>query len=248
MSKKIVIKYLGNSAFQITTEGGKNILIDPCLTGAIAPGGEREGATKFTPDAIQGIDVIFVTHGAADHMGDTYELAARMGSHVVCDPAVTEYLTIKGLPGDRIKTVVWGMKGEVRGVKFQTVCSAHISFLKQPGVPPLTGCPNGYIIYSESDRGVYHPGDTAIFSDLELFGRLYKPEIGLLGIGGFTRYLAELSTQEAALIVKWMNLKAVIPHHYPPGSPLTKEFKKAVKKESPETRVIVLDGGDEVRL
>ncbi len=96
--------------------------------------------------------------------------------------------------------------------------------------------------------GIYHPGDTAIFGDIELLGRLYRPEIGLLGIGGFAGQLAELSPQEAALIAKWMKLKVVIPHHYPPGSPLADQFKNAVKSESPETQTVILNCGDEIRL
>ncbi|MBI4330395.1 MAG: MBL fold metallo-hydrolase [Chloroflexi bacterium] len=243
MAGKITIKYFGNSAFLITTEKGRKVLIDPCLTGV-----EGRGVTRFRPEDIESVDAIFVTHAAWDHLGDAYEIAARTRCFVLGDPATVWYLKTKGLPMDRVKGTGWGMRGEVAGVRFQTVESRHLSMLRLPDVPPITGNPNGYIIYTESGRGIYHPGDTSIFRDAELFGELYHPEIGLLGIGGFPGFSAELTPKEAALMVKWMKLKTVIPHHYPPGGPEAGELAAALKKQSPETKTIALGHGDEVVL
>lgn len=243
MQGKTIIKYFGNSAFQITTEGGKRVLIDPCLTGM-----DGRGVTRCKPEDIEAIDVIFVTHAAGDHLGDTYEIASRLKSPVVCDPAVNWYLNTRGLPKDKVKGSGWGMRSEVAGVRYQTVESKHISILRQPACLPISGCPNGYIIYTESGRGIYHPGDTAIFRDMELFAELYHPDIAMLGIGGFPGFPGELSPEEAALVAKWMNLKFVFPHHYQPGEPELQRFVTALAKTSPQTQAIVLGQGEEIQL
>jgi L-ascorbate metabolism protein UlaG (beta-lactamase superfamily) len=141
---------------------------------------------------------------------------------------------------------MYGKRGVAGGVKFQTVYSSHMSFLNEPFLK-LTGVSLGFIIYTDTGRGIYAPGDTAIMTDIKLYAELYKPEIGLLGIGGFTGGEGTLTSYEAALIAKWMDLKVAIPHHYR-ESRFPKEFKSEMKKVSPGTRAVVLDEGGEIEL
>ena len=54
----------------------------------------------------------------------------------------------------------------------------------------------------------------------------------------------EVSPEEAAIIAKWMNLKVVIPHHYPPGSEEPKLLAEYARRESPETKVVILKAGE----
>src|SRR4051795_12845318 len=67
------IRYLGHAAFELTHEG-TTLLIDPFLTGnpkAAAQADEVEAS------------VILLTHGHADHIGDTVAIAKRTGAPVL---------------------------------------------------------------------------------------------------------------------------------------------------------------------
>lgn len=236
----IELRYLGNAAFEITSEKGVRVLIDPCLTGTAA-----RAPSPAKPEEISDIDLILVSHGASDHLGDTLELAKRMGSQIVCGAEVSTHLAENGIEAERIRRVVWGVLYSFKGLRVKVLESKHISFLRS-GDRILTGVPLGFILYTESNLGIYHPGDTAIFGDLKLFAELYQPQIGLLPVGGVGGYLAELSSQEAALVAKWMQFKLAIPMHYAQGSQEPYIFSDLVRKEAPTTEVIILKAGEKI--
>ena len=139
------------------------------------------------------------------------------------------------------------MMHDYKGLRIRAVESHHGSWLEyEDGV--LSAIPLGFILYTESGLGIYHPGDTSIFSDLKLFGELYCPQIGLLPVGlatgGEGKY--ELNAEEAAIVTKWMGLKMVIPMHYAKDSPAPRDFAHYVHRESPDTRVVIMEPGEEM--
>jgi L-ascorbate metabolism protein UlaG (beta-lactamase superfamily) len=72
------------------------------------------------------------------------------------------------------------------------------------------GEPAGFIIAIARGPVLYHAGDTSVFSDMKLIAELYAPELGMLPIGGhFT-----MGPKEAALAVKYLGVKAVLPLHF----------------------------------
>src|SRR4051794_27350591 len=71
------VRWLGHSAFELTA-GDTNVLVDPFLTGNPKA---AVSADDVNPD------VILLTHGHADHLGDTVDIAKRTGAPVV---AITE--------------------------------------------------------------------------------------------------------------------------------------------------------------
>ena len=72
-----------------------------------------------------------------------------------------------------------------------------------------------FLITTRDQLRIYAAGDTSIFYDLQLFGQLYRPHIGLIPVGGFPGYFTELSPSEAALAANWLCLHTAIPIHYP---------------------------------
>src|SRR5262245_50607514 len=69
---KTELLWYSQAAFQITLPGGKVIMIDPWIM----------GATKIPPelkdlDKIGKVDLVLVTHGHGDHLGDAMEIAKR---------------------------------------------------------------------------------------------------------------------------------------------------------------------------
>jgi L-ascorbate metabolism protein UlaG (beta-lactamase superfamily) len=238
----IEIRYFATSAFEVITEGGKRVLIDPCITGW-----NGKNVSPVALDTVTGIDLILVSHAAPDHFGDTLELARRTGAQVVCDPAVHHILLDSGIEPERVHITAWGMVRQFDGVTVRCVESKHVSCTVHRG-SMVTGLPLGFMLSTESGRTIYHPGDTAIFSDLKLFAELYAPEVGMLPISGFPGMPAELSIDEAALVAKWMKLKVVMPTHYTLGSDEPAQFEAAMMRESPTTKVVTLKPGEWVSL
>jgi len=94
---QIKLRYFGISAFEVTSEKGVRVLIDPCIT-------ELRG-TKISPvglEAFPKLDVILVSHSAADHLGDTLELVRQTGCDVMAAGNVATYLARKGVDPQKI--------------------------------------------------------------------------------------------------------------------------------------------------
>ena len=237
---QIELRYFGISAFEITSEKGVKVLIDPCITGF--------HGIRFSPvglEAFPKLDIILVSHGSADHLGDTLALAKQTGCDVMAAANVTTYLERKGLDTKKIRHTLWGMVHDYKGLRIRTVESHHVSSLEYEG-QTLSGLPLGFILYTESGLGIFHPGDTSIFGDLKLFGELYRPQLGLLpvGLASGADGKHELSAEEAAIVTRWMGLKTVIPMHYAKDSPEPRNFAHYVSRESPDTRVVIMEPGE----
>jgi L-ascorbate metabolism protein UlaG (beta-lactamase superfamily) len=232
---RVSLRFLGNSAFEILSEKGVRILIDPHIRG--------NQLCPISLDDLEPADLILVSHAAKDHMSDAPELARNFQCPVICDPAVAYFLKSQGGPDEKIISMVWGQVFPYRGLKVRALESKHISFFRN-GPIPITGLPLGFILYTESDLRIYHSGDTSIFSGLELFGELYRPDIGLILVGNYPGALAELSPEEAAMAVKWLRLKVAIPMHYEKGSAEPQQFVESVKRQSPRTQAIIMEPGE----
>jgi L-ascorbate metabolism protein UlaG (beta-lactamase superfamily) len=108
----------------------------------------------------------------------------------------------------------------------------------------LTGEPVGFIIRSENGFTVYHPGDTAVMSDMKIFANLYQPNLALLPIGSnFT-----MDPAEAAYACKLLRPQFVVPMHYGTWPLLTgtvEEFGR-ILKDQPEVKLIPITPGQTI--
>lgn len=246
------IRFLGVAGYEIITDQGQHILVDPFLDhNPGAPCKSRE---------LERADLICVSHAAFDHLGDTEEIAKRTGAPVICGGEVKAYLTAKGLPPEQIRATVWGIAVEVAGIRVQPVESHHWSQIMMPDGTFASGVPMGFVIYAAPDVRFYHYGDTSIFSDLKLIGELYQPTIGAIGITNPTEILhlnvapgemltAEMSPREGALAAQWLNLKTVLPCHYiNPDHADVREFNRHLDEAKARGEIVpdslVLNPGD----
>lgn len=108
----------------------------------------------------------------------------------------------------------------------------------------ISGIPMSFILKMENGTGIYFSGDTSIFSDLKLFGKLYPVQIGIFGMDGMPGLPMEMSGAEAALAAQWLGVEVAIPMHYPFGSTQPEEFKQALCLSSPRTKVVWLKPGE----
>lgn len=211
------IRFLGVAGYEIITNEGRHILVDPFLD-------ENPGA-PCRSDELERVDLICVTHAAFDHMGDTEAIARRTGAPVICGGEVKAYLMARGIPSAQIRATTWGIAVAVAGIRVQPVECHHWSQIRMPDGTFASGVPMGFVIYADPGVRFYHYGDSAIFSDLKLIGELYQPTVGALGITNPAEILhmitapgemltAEMSPREAALAAQWLGLETVLPCHY----------------------------------
>ena len=233
----VTFRYLGISCFELTTGTGVKILIDPCITTNVL--------CPITVDDITDVDLILVTHGAPDHMGDAIELQKKTGATLIADAAVKIHALRMGVANDRVLSILWGDQIEVAGVTVKAVECRHINLFPS-GDHYLSGIPLSFIINLESGVRIYNAGDTALFSDMQLIGRLHRPNIALIPIGGapeLTGGYSHLPPHEAALAAHWVGANIVIPTHYQPDAENAAAFTTALARLAPSIHVLILRPG-----
>jgi L-ascorbate metabolism protein UlaG (beta-lactamase superfamily) len=207
------ITYLGHAAFLIEKDG-KKILIDPFLSG--------NPKSNVNPSDIVA-DMILVTHGHADHLGDTIEIAKHCGAKVVSIYEIQQLLSENGIK-DAIGMNIGGSV-LIDDIKISMVPAIHSSSFDGT----YMGHPAGFVITFRDGTSIYHAGDTGLFGDMALIHDLYSPDIVMLPIGD----VYTMGPKEAAKAVELLKPKIAIPMHYGTFPVLTgtpDEFKKLVKR------------------
>ena len=242
------IRFLGCATYEITAPGGLKILLDPWLDG-------NPASSVKVADLTQA-DLLLITHGAEDHMGEAGAIAKKFGSRVVCGGDVRRRLLAEGVPPDRIIAVAWGMAVDALGIHVRPVESHHWSSVTMPNGEMVMGTPLGMIITTEPGVRIYDGGDTSLFSDLKLIGELYRPNIGLMHVAlprpkrldGLRSLTGELTPFEAVLATQWLGLEYVLPMHYlDPECEDVRDFcslMETTSGKSPAARTVVLKPGE----
>jgi len=193
------LTWLGHAAFRVDTAAGKRIYIDPFLNGnPKCPESER------TPERV---DVIAVTHGHGDHVGDTVELAKQHGSTVVALVELGDWLGKQGVDESKVQAPNKGGTVDVDGVKF-TLTNAFHSGAAPDGT--YAGEPSGIVLETENGTTFYFAGDTCVFGDMQMIGRIYEPDVAILPIGGHYT----MGPREAAVAVELIGAKRCVPCHF----------------------------------
>ncbi|MDB5822812.1 MAG: metal-dependent hydrolase [Herminiimonas sp.] len=245
---KTEILWLGQSATKITTPGGKVIVIDPWLTtNPKTPAGFKR------LEALGKVDLVLVTHGHFDHMGDAVALA-KLNNVPVYGPAglMQTFSTLGLLPAEQ--AVRFGKGGTVTplgpNIKITQTHAEHSSEMAYKN--PVTGKdevhvggePAGFIVELENGFKIYHMGDTGLFGDMKMIGDYYKPDLILMPIGGHF----VMSPKDAAYATReWLKPKYVIPVHYgtiPQLKGTPEEYKAALG--STNTQVLSINPGEKV--
>ncbi len=190
------VSYHGHSIVKIETEG-KTILIDPFITG--------NELTDLNAEDVKA-DVILLTHGHNDHVGDTVEIAKRSGALVVAVAELATYLSWQGLNVHPMS--IGGAYTFDFGTVKLTQAFHGSSYTENNEKIIYTGMPAGLLLTIEG-KTIYHAGDTGLFSDLKLIGR-HEPDVAFLPIGdNFT-----MGPEDAAIAAEWVQAKLVVPIHY----------------------------------
>lgn len=227
------ITFAGHSA--IFVEGdGKSIAIDPWLEGnPLCPEGLKQPAK---------IDLIALTHGHSDHAGDTCRLVKHFGCQFAATYELVNLLVSEGAPSEKGIYMNKGGTVDWQGVSLTLTNALHSSSYDTASGTVYAGEPCGLILKG-ANHTIYHAGDTALFSDMQLIAEFYQPDIALLPIGDrFT-----MGPREAARAAKWVGAKLLIPIHYGTFDMLTgtvEEFRAACKAEKLDAEIVAIAPGE----
>ena len=226
------LTWLGHAAFRVDTAGGKRVYVDPFLTGnPKCPDNERE------PERV---DLIVLTHGHDDHVGDTVALAKRFDCPVIAQVELRHWLARQGLSENMAEALNKGGTAEAVGIK-ATLTNAYHSSSCADGTYAGEAC--GVVLTLEDDTRIYFAGDTCVFGDMQLIGRIYEPDLAVLPIGGhFT-----MDPREAAVALELLGVKRCVPSHY--GTfPLLAGTPEQLRGLAPGVEVIAPEPGGSVEL
>jgi L-ascorbate metabolism protein UlaG (beta-lactamase superfamily) len=219
------IRFLGHAAFELTA-GDTRVLVDPFLTGNPKA---AVSADDMNPTHI------FLTHGHADHYGDTVDIAKRTGAQVVAIVELAGELGEQGV--ENVSDPNIGGTVEFDDVWVRLTPAWHTSTTPNG----LVNTPAGLVI-GIGGKVVYHLGDTGLFSDLALPGRRDDIDVALMCIGGHYT----MDRHDAVRAAELVRAKRIIPCHYdtfPPIETDAQVFKSEVES-STDSKVIVLEPGD----
>ncbi|MCT8338188.1 metal-dependent hydrolase [Methanoculleus sp. Afa-1] len=215
------LTWLGHACFSLA--GSRTVLVDPFIP---------KGSLAAEPD------IVAVTHAHADHLGITVELSKK----TVAINEVAKYLKTKGVPAEAMNL---GGTITVDGVRFTMTPALHSSWLEDEGAGFYGGVAAGFVITMDG-VSVYHAGDTALFSDMQLIRDLYRPDVALLPVGG----CYTMGPQEAMIAARYIGAPLVIPMHYdtfPIIQQNLEEFKRTIERTT-SIRVALLSPGESIEV
>ena len=221
------LTWIGHSAFRIDTPGGKRIYVDPFLNG-----NPKCPESEQTPERA---DIVALTHGHGDHVGDTVALGKKFSPEIVALLELNGWLGKQGLDVPDMGPNKGGTV-EAGGVKFTLVNAFHSS-ASEDG--EYLGESNGLVLTFSNGTSIYFAGDTCVFSDMELIGRIYSPDVAVLPIGGYFT----MDPREAAVALELLGSKRCIPCHY--GTfPVLTGTPDDLRKVAPGVEIIELQPGE----
>ena len=241
------LTWYGQSGFKVVTPGGKTFLIDPWLTNPVFEKGKEELA------ALTDVDLILLTHGHSDHVGDSVEIGKKTGAKLVANFDLSAaVVSVLGYPSEQAGADTTGhiggqliLLGGELAVCFVPAWHGSTVRKDENSAPVAAGMPTGLVICIRNGPTIYHTGDTGFFSDIARVTDYNKIDIMLVCIGDhFT-----MGPIRAADAVKLVAPKMVVPMHYGTFPVLTgtpEAFGKELKERGVKSELRVMNVGETI--
>jgi L-ascorbate metabolism protein UlaG (beta-lactamase superfamily) len=243
------LTWYGQSAFKIVTPAGKVLLIDPWLTNPVYDKGKDELSS------LKDVDLILVSHGHSDHVGDAVEIGKKTRAKLVATFDLSAAMVAGlGYPSELADIETTGHLGGTLNLLNGEAAVTFVPAWHGAGVetgeksPPVYGgTPSGLVIALRNGPTIYHTGDTDLFSDMALVSRFNKIDVMLVCIGDhFT-----MGPARAAEAVKLVKARTVIPMHYGTFPVLTgtpEAFERELKTRKTKAQLRVMKIGQTLTL
>jgi L-ascorbate metabolism protein UlaG (beta-lactamase superfamily) len=197
---RLRITWYGHSTFLVQTPRGVRLLFDPWF----AENPSCPPSMKKPPKA----DVILVSHGHSDHIGDLVGAARESGAPVAAIFELCDWLGRKGITN--VAPMNKGGSQTIAGLRITMTDARHSSSCLENGQAVYLGEPAGFVVRLEDGSTLYYAGDTALFGDMRLIGEMHKPDIAFLPIGDrFT-----MDAVAAAKACELLGVRQVVPMHW----------------------------------
>lgn len=217
------LRFMGQSGFQLDTVR-HHIVFDPFLTG--------NSVTPVTVEEVEA-DYIVVSHAHGDHYGDTPIIAAGTGATVISSAEIAGYVAARGMKAHAMNI---GGGHDFPFGRLTFTPAWHSSSFPDGA---YGGMPMGSVLEVDGLR-IYHAGDTALFSDMQLIGRRGL-DVAMLPIGdNFT-----MGPDDAIEAIRLLKPRQVIPMHYDTFDVIRQDaeaFKHRVAAETDATCVVLRPG------
>jgi L-ascorbate metabolism protein UlaG (beta-lactamase superfamily) len=209
---KTTLTWYGHAAFRLVTPAGHVLLIDPWISNPLNLQAKEDlaGLTK--------VDLILVSHGHSDHVGDMVAIAKQSRARLVTtyDQAAA-YSRYLGSPKDINPETMGNVGGTLEffdgEVKITFVPAVHGSTVDAKegsrAVSYPAGNPVGFLIAIRNGPTLYHTGDTDVFGDMQML-RAAKVTLMLACIGDHYT----MGPERAAEAVTLVQPARVAPMHY----------------------------------
>ena len=203
LNADVSFTWVGHGTWKARSAKGKEILIDPWVMG--------NPAAPEMLKTVDKCDLMLITHGHFDHIHDALEIARKTKPTIVCNHEISQWLTSKGLDGEKIIGGNQGGTIEAEGIKVTLVHAEHsCGITEDSGAVVYGGDACGLVIEFENGFSVYFAGDTDVFGDMALIAELGNFDVAFLPIGGFYT----MGPERAAKAVSLLGIKTVVPMHF----------------------------------
>ncbi|MEY3398053.1 MAG: hypothetical protein RL220_647 [Bacteroidota bacterium] len=188
------ITYYGHSCFGIES-GEIKLIFDPFIS-------PNELAKSIDVNTIKA-DFVLLSHGHGDHVADVETIASANGSTVVAAYEIASYYGAKGL---KYHPMNIGGRWDFGKWKVKAVNAVHSSVFNDG---TYAGNPMGFVIEIEGKR-FYYSGDTALHMDMQLIGKMHKPDFAFLCMGdNFT-----MGPEDALVAAEYIQCSNIIGMHF----------------------------------